>query len=641
MKHSTRQTPRLNTAQYFIGRANAYGLSRNGHYISSCYRGCNSMQKENELLRIIQTKMINTYFQPIISADGQSIYAYEALSRGPSGSALFSPINLFEQAKQQHKLFALESICRTNAIEQFTQQQLPGKLFLNVSPETLLQPDHHRGFTLELINNFGISPEQVVIEITEHSPTHDYELMRRAVRHYQDEGFSIALDDLGTGYSSLRLWSEVEPNFVKIDRHFIHGIGKDKVKRDFVRSMVAIARAGKSQIIAEGIETQQEFETLCEIGVDYLQGYYFAKPCAKPIQRISKSAQIAWQNIKDSREIYQEQGQIGQLKLDITAVTPEMRVEEVIALFERNAQWFSLPVVCDGIVLGLIKRANLLQTLSQPFGRDLYLKKPVRQILDDNFISVERHTRLETVSQLVIQRNRHQLQEDFIITEQGQYFGIGQVIDLLKMMTEMQIKSAKNSNPLTGLPGNLLIQEHIEQLLTNKKPFVACYFDLDNFKPYNDQYGYAKGDAILLCVAQLLQKHCQPELDFVGHVGGDDYVVVFRSSHWQTYVKAMLDEFSRQCGAFYTPEHLSNQGIWAEDRFGEKRFFNLMSISVAAIDSASTQLDSADSVSSRLSLIKAQAKIAPGNSLVTELSGSFVHLLNAPQQAQHKLACNH
>lgn len=599
------------------------------------------MKKEDELSRIIESKLINTYFQPIITADGQSIYAYEALSRGPSRSLLFSPAELFEQAKQQQKLFALESLCRTKAIEQFTQQQLPGKLFLNISPETLLQPDHQRGLTLELINNFGIRPEQVVIEITEHSPTHDYDLMRRAVKHYQGEGFSIALDDLGAGYSSLRLWSEVEPDFVKIDRHFITGIERDKVKRDFVRSMVAIAHAGKSQIIAEGIETLQEFETLCEIGVDYVQGYYFAKPSPTPSHHISKSAQALWQQVKNSREIYKEQGQIGQLKLDITPVTPDMLVEQVITLFERNEQWFSLPVVADGIPVGIIKRSHLLHKLSQPFGRDLYVKKPVSQVLDENFISVERHTRLETVSQLVIQRNRNQLQEDFIITQQGQYFGIGQVFDLLKMMTEIQIKSAKNSNPLTGLPGNLLIQEHIDQLIINNKPFVACYFDLDNFKPYNDQYGYTKGDAILLGVAQLLQKHCQPELDFVGHVGGDDYVVVFRSNNWLAYVKAALAEFSRLCASFYNPEHLSNHGIWAEDRFGEKRFFNLMSISVAAIDSASANLDSAATVSSRLSLIKTQAKNATGNSLVAELSGSIVHLLADPDHSQHKLACNH
>lgn len=586
------------------------------------------MAKTDELLNIIKSQKINTHFQPIITANGQSIFAYEALSRGPAESSLYSPIHLFDEAKRQQQLFALESICRRKAIERFTQQQLPGKLFLNVTPETLLQPDHYKGLTLDLINNFGLRPEQVVIEITEHSPTHDYELMCLAVKHYQGEGFSIALDDLGTGYSSLRLWSEVHPEYVKIDRHFVSGIDKDKIKRDFVRSIVEIARAVKSQVIAEGIETREEFETLSEIGVDYLQGYYFARPNPEPMREIGKTAKNIWKQIKEGREVYKEQGQIGQLKLDIPAVTPEMLVEEVATIFEKNEQWFSVPVVSAGVPVGIIKRSRLLLKLSKPFGRDLYLKKPISQILDENFISVERHTRLEKVSQQVTQRNRSHLEEDFIITENGYYFGVGQVIDLLKMITELQLKSAQNSNPLTGLPGNLVIQEHLDQLIRNNKSFVACYFDLDNFKPYNDQYGYAKGDEILIHLAQLLKKHSHPEIDFVGHVGGDDYVVVFRSINWQEYVNNILEEFVRYRESFYSPDHLGDKGIWAEDRFGEKRFFSLMSISVAAIDSGSASLGSANDIAGRLSVIKHEAKQVKGNSLVAELSGSVINLIS-------------
>ncbi len=225
------------------------------------------------------------------------------------------------------------------------------------------------------------------------------------------------------------------------------------------------------------------------------------------------------------------------------------------------------------------------------------------------------------------QRNRSHLEEDFVITENGYYFGIGQVIDLLKMITELQLKCAQNSNPLTGLPGNLLIQEQIDQLIRNKKDFVACYFDLDNFKPYNDQYGYAKGDEILIYLAKLLKKHSHPEVDFVGHVGGDDYVVIFRSTNWQESIANILQEFIQFRETFYNPDDLDSLGIWAEDRFGEKRFFSLMSISVAAIDSSSASLGSSKDIASRLSLIKQEAKQVKGNSLVAELSGSLISLI--------------
>ncbi len=251
------------------------------------------MSIEHDFLRVIEQRDIRTYFQPIVTSDDHSIYAYEALSRGPLNSTLFSPLQLFAQAKQQHKLFALESICRTRAIEQYRCQQLPGKLFLNISPETLLQPDHQRGLTMELVNSFDLSPEQVVIEITEHSPTHDYELMRRAVRHYQNEGFSIALDDLGAGYSSLRLWSEVQPDFVKIDRYFVQDIDKDHFKREFVSFILGLARSVGSTVIAEGVENNEEYAILQELGADLLQGYYFAKPCPQPAHSLARATDIA------------------------------------------------------------------------------------------------------------------------------------------------------------------------------------------------------------------------------------------------------------------------------------------------------------------------------------------------------------
>ncbi len=594
------------------------------------------MHHTSELAEIIESQNINTLFQPIIGSRGESVFAYEALSRGPSDSYLCSPVRLFEEAKQQHQLFALESICRRRAIENFTRQQLPGKLFLNVTPETLLQPDHQKGLTLDLLNNYGLRPDQVVIEITEHSPTYDYELMRCAVRHYQGEGFSIALDDLGAGYSSLRLWSELQPEYVKIDRHFVSGIENDKVKRDFVRSILEIARAVNSQVVAEGIETRQEFDVLTDIGVDFFQGYYFARPHPSPIRNVARPARMVLMQSKESRGMYKDDGHISRLKLDIPPVGPETLVEDVVDIFEQNEHWFSVPVVSAGVPVGIIMRSRLLQKLSKAFGRDLYSKRPVSQILDQTFMSVEHHMRLETVSQLVTQRNRQQLEEDFIITKDGYYYGIGQVIDLLKKITERQLKSAQSSNPLTGLPGNVLIQERIEQLIASQTPFVICYFDLDNFKAYNDQYGYAKGDEILLSVSQLLKKHCHSQRDFIGHVGGDDYVAIFQSSNWQSHVQAILKEFSWHRSAFYSPDHLSDGGIWAEDRFGEKRFFDLMSISVAAIDSESADFSSAKEIAGQLSHIKHEAKHAKGNSLVAQLAGSVVSLFSESDESAVK-----
>jgi EAL domain-containing protein (putative c-di-GMP-specific phosphodiesterase class I) len=147
----------------------------------------------------------------------------------------------------------------------------------------------------------GIPPSQVVIELTEQSPTEDFALLDTALHHYRAMGFSIALDDLGAGYSSLRLWSELRPDYVKIDRHFIDGIHLDAVKREFVGSILKMAKASRAQVIAEGIELPEELAVLAEMGVDLLQGYLMNRQLttvgSKPSSASVSAASSAWSTI--------------------------------------------------------------------------------------------------------------------------------------------------------------------------------------------------------------------------------------------------------------------------------------------------------------------------------------------------------
>ncbi|MDZ3990309.1 EAL domain-containing protein [Pseudomonas sp. Teo4] len=230
------------------------------------------------LSAILAHRSIHSLFQPIICPEDGRIFGHEALSRGPSNSPLHSPLNLFTIARQAGRLTELEATCRESACRRFSEQNLEGKLFLNISPESLLEPHYPSGRTLKLLEQVGLSPSRVVIELTEQTPTDDFQLLFNALHHYRDMGFSIALDDLGAGYSSLRLWSELRPDYVKIDRHFIDGIHCDPLKREFVGSILQIARASKAQVIAEGIELAEELAVLTEMGVDLVQGYLLGRP---------------------------------------------------------------------------------------------------------------------------------------------------------------------------------------------------------------------------------------------------------------------------------------------------------------------------------------------------------------------------
>lgn len=254
----------------------------------------------NELHRLLLQRDLHILFQPIINTREQHALGYEALVRGPEDSALHGAVALFETAQAAGVLAPLERLCRELACARFVELDLPGKLFLNVSPMTLTDPRHPQGETLRILERTGLDPARVVIELSEHYPTQDFELLARATRHYADMGFEIALDDLGSGYSGLRLWSEIRPDYVKIDRHFVDKIQDDRIKREFVRFIRDISSRTDCRVIAEGIETANEYQTLVDLGIDNMQGYYLGYPQAQPLPAVHSMAFLKGTSTKNT-----------------------------------------------------------------------------------------------------------------------------------------------------------------------------------------------------------------------------------------------------------------------------------------------------------------------------------------------------
>ena len=210
----------------------------------------------SELVEISRNHTLTAVFQPIINIKKSIIIGYEGLIRGPSDSVLHSPASLFKVARSCGMVAEIEYLCRRVVLESYAKLGGKDKVFLNISPDILMQQESKTGETLKYINEIGLKPEQVIIEITENTPTVDYNELRNVVHHYRNMGFEVAIDDLGEGFSGLRLWSELHPDYVKIDQHFIQGIHLDPVKLQFVRSIQEIASKSGAMVIAEGIETK-------------------------------------------------------------------------------------------------------------------------------------------------------------------------------------------------------------------------------------------------------------------------------------------------------------------------------------------------------------------------------------------------
>jgi EAL domain-containing protein (putative c-di-GMP-specific phosphodiesterase class I) len=312
---------------------------------------------EKELEQIIKNRSLNAVFQPIFDTAMASIIGYEALTRGPADSSLHSPLMLFQTAARCNQIANLELACREVSCDAFQKLQLPGKLFLNVSPMTLTDPEFTQGMTHLILDKYGIDASNVVIEISEQYPLEGYELIRASTEHYRKQGYEIAIDDLGAGYAGLRVWSELRPDYVKIDRHFIENIHQDRVKWEFVRSIHEIAKTIGSKVIAEGVEVEEELRTIESIGIHLSQGYYLGRPHAHP--SIELPTQLAERN-KQAFVTGKPQQTVKEVLQSATTIPSDYPITAAVDLFQKDANLSTIPVVDDTRAQGVLSRNQIL-----------------------------------------------------------------------------------------------------------------------------------------------------------------------------------------------------------------------------------------------------------------------------------------
>ena len=575
------------------------------------------------LLEILRQRKLSAWFQPVMDMRTGDIIGYEGLIRGPADSPLHSPFNLFSAAQRQGLSLETEMLSRHVVLETFAKLDLPGNLFLNVSPETLTHPRFKNGRTLDFMMQVGIAPERVIIELTENQPTYDFATMCSALLHYRSMGFKIALDDLGEGFSSLRLWSELRPDIVKIDMHFVQGVDTDPVKLQFLKSIQCIAESCGTHVIAEGVETEAELRVVKEIGIALGQGYFIGRPGPTPSlmvpPEISRIVRAAKPGVPDKPE-FVSRGRVTAQKLlsYIEPVQPDTANERIFERFSGNQSLHVIPVICNGVPVGLINRYNFIDRFSRPYHRELFGRKPCSEAMQSSPLIVSKDMPLEELSGYLADADWQQFSDGFIITDQGRYLGWASSQDLLRELTRMQIEAARYANPLTLLPGNVPIGEHIESLLQAALPFVICYADLDHFKPFNDAYSYEKGDEMIRLAGQILDSACDPKQDFIGHVGGDDFILVMQSAGWEQRCLDALQSFAKLSVSLASEEHRRAGGYESADRSGKVVFHPLTTLSIGVVRVQPGQFSSHHEVSAAATEAKKMAKQICGNSLFVE-----------------------
>lgn len=574
------------------------------------------------LQELLASDDLQAWFQPVLDLHSGAIVGYEGLIRGPADSPLHSPSRLFGEAETLGLVAEAEIATRLIVIRQFAELALPGRLYLNVSPSSLTHPDLRNGKTAQMLAEAGLTPRHVVIELTENKPFFDVDGIMEALLHFRAAGFAIAIDDLGAGFSSLRLWSELLPEFVKIDMHFVQGVDRDPVKYNFLRSVQELAARCGTSIIAEGIESEEELSIVGKLGIPYGQGYLIARPAAAPALSVPEHirALVCPAGAQSPPKDSPRRPPVTAEKLLIHAVPVESSTfnDTVFELFEKHPGQHAAPVVANGMPVALINRNQFIDRFARPYRRELYGRKSCMRFADGMPLVVDKNITIHDLSKLLVDAESRHLSEGFIITDAGRYLGLGTGQDLVREITQMQLESARYANPLTLLPGNVPIDEHTERLIRDNAHFVVCHCDLDSFKPFNDAYGYRRGDEMILLTARVLAEACDTEQDFIGHVGGDDLILLMQSPDWEKRVRGALAEFDRMAVPLFDSADRAAGGFQGIDRQGKAVCFPLTTLSAGAVIIDPGTLRSHKEVSARAADAKKQAKGMSGSALFIE-----------------------
>lgn len=316
--------------------------------------------------------------------------------------------------------------------------------------------------------------------------------------------------------------------------------------------------------------------------------------------------------------------QIGSLAAPIPTFHRSTPVSEVADFFESDPKAQAAVIVDGGKPVGLIMKEKLYRLLAGKFGIPLYWNRPVEKMMDSSPLTVPAEMSLEQVSQLAMARDFQQLYDVVTVTRNGQFVGAASIRSILESITMLRTEAARLANPLTGLPGNEAIQREMVRRIEARRPFAVIYADLDYFKWFNDFFGFRKGDELIRYTAEVLGQTAAlsgGRSDFVGHIGGDDFIVMTEAEDPETVCRQVIWRFDGGVQAFYEDVEVRE----VSDRNGNSVAREGVTISLCLIQWDGERAVTPEQFSEQSARLKKQAKRLPGSVLVSGRIGDYQH----------------
>ena len=575
------------------------------------------LSASDPLIEEARTELYFT-FQPIVSVFTGQCHGYQAVARGHDRLEFPDLDGLYEEARLAGVLNQLDLMLRENAIRDFVRFARKGeRLFFGVDRRVLALSDHAPQRTSELLLRFGLHPTSFCLELAEPQLDTASGAARTVLDTYRRLSFPLVIDRFGSHGAALMALYDQQVSVMRLAADLVRSMATDERKRLFAATIVNLAHVMGITVIADGVSNEVEFLVCKQIACDLVQGDFICPPVAGTEVFSPSYGMVVEANRRDRRERHGDQRLLREELTLMPTVDAKDQMTAVFQVFRSEKEHAFLPVLDDRRrPIGIIREIDLRDVIYSRFGKDLLHNKALHRGPIDFLrpcpvcdINIEAEKILEIFS-------RTANPPGIILTDDFEYVGVLTAASLLRVINEKNLALARDQNPLTRLPGNSSINDHIAAAFDDETTSHALiYFDLDNFKPFNDRFGFRQGDRAILLFSELMRSSLSGSNIFLGHIGGDDFFAGFRdmpSEMVHARISALLETFRRDAESLYDEDSRQLGYITGRGRDGTTQNFPLLSCSAALVFlPAGPRSVAIDEVGAIIAKLKKAAKLSP------------------------------
>jgi EAL domain-containing protein (putative c-di-GMP-specific phosphodiesterase class I)/GGDEF domain-containing protein len=510
------------------------------------------------LAAVLSGDRLGVHFQPIVDLNDGLIIAYEALSRPDPGTGFAGPADMFEVANAAGKLWELEALTRAVAFEASRDWPRDVRLFLNCTPAVVADPRFADTVAAEIQRVPGLTPDRVVLEITELRDDSDINALNQQVLNLKSLGFHLALDDTGAGTSGLNRMMELRPQWIKLDREFVKGIHNDVFRQNLVRFFAHFARLSGVSVVAEGLETPEELAVVMGLGVRFAQGYYLGRPGTRNVVTdpgFVSDLRERWAVVESSVPQDFQDMPVARLCQPVATVSASATIAEVAE--ELSARTAIGVVVLEGRrLVGWCSRDAIAAEVAAGHGHLAVATRARRAVC-----ALPPEASVHDGLRLVCLREDDALGDPIIVADGPTITGIVRVRELLRIATQERQGVSSARAPVTGLPARVRADRHIEEMIVRAGDPArrlargthadAAFIDIRRFADFNRLFGYVQGDRMIRDLSDTIGTLVIADVGdaFLAHLGDDRFLVTAPAGRLEAPLRKLMLAFDARYAA--------------------------------------------------------------------------------------------